>query len=155
VDIALRAISPGINDPTTAVSCIGHIAAILERLAARATPAADQVVAQGLAMHAPRPDFTVLLEDALLELSRYGRADPRVTGALLDALRVTASACQRAGLNDRFRAAADLAWEITDAALAEAATDRDRALLTGRLQSVEHAAAETSPAPVLRHGGRP
>jgi uncharacterized membrane protein len=155
VDIALRAISPGINDPTTAVSCIGYLAAILERLAAREAPAPEHVVAeQRLVLVAPRPDFTVLLEDAVLELSRYGRGDPRVTGALLDALRVTAAACRGDAAPDRLRVTIDLAREITGAALSEAATDRDRSLLTGRLRGVEQA-AEGRPAPVLQHGGRP
>jgi uncharacterized membrane protein len=35
-DIALRAISPGVNDPTTAVMCIGYLRNLLEQLAARA-----------------------------------------------------------------------------------------------------------------------
>ena len=35
VDIALKALSPGINDTTTAVMCVDYLAAILVRLAAR------------------------------------------------------------------------------------------------------------------------
>ena len=35
VDVALRALSPGINDTTTAVMCIDHLTAILVRLAGR------------------------------------------------------------------------------------------------------------------------
>jgi uncharacterized membrane protein len=33
-DIALRALSPAVNDPTTAVTCIGYLGACLERLVA-------------------------------------------------------------------------------------------------------------------------
>jgi uncharacterized membrane protein len=42
VDIAMKALSPGINDTTTAVMCVDYLAAILVRLAARriATPTA-------------------------------------------------------------------------------------------------------------------
>ena len=35
VDIAMKALSPGINDTTTAVMCVDYLAAILVRLAAR------------------------------------------------------------------------------------------------------------------------
>jgi uncharacterized membrane protein len=35
VDVALKALSPGINDTTTAISCVDYLASILARLAAR------------------------------------------------------------------------------------------------------------------------
>lgn len=38
VDIAERALSPGINDPTTAVQCVDHIHAQLRRIVGRAEP---------------------------------------------------------------------------------------------------------------------
>lgn len=38
VDIALKALSPGINDTTTGVMCVEHLATVLETLAARSIP---------------------------------------------------------------------------------------------------------------------
>ena len=38
VDMALRALSPGINDTTTAVMCVDYLTAILARLASRRIP---------------------------------------------------------------------------------------------------------------------
>ncbi len=38
VDMALKALSPGINDTTTAVMCVDYLSAILARLAPRQTP---------------------------------------------------------------------------------------------------------------------
>lgn len=38
VDIALRALSPGINDTTTAMMCVDYLTAILSRLASRSIP---------------------------------------------------------------------------------------------------------------------
>ena len=38
VDIALKALSPGINDTTTAVMCVDHLGAIVAQLAARPMP---------------------------------------------------------------------------------------------------------------------
>ncbi len=45
VDIALRALSPGINDPTTALHAIGHLTSLLATLASGATDA--DLVASG------------------------------------------------------------------------------------------------------------
>lgn len=39
VDMALKALSPGINDTTTAVTCIEHLSALLSHCAARPAPA--------------------------------------------------------------------------------------------------------------------
>jgi uncharacterized membrane protein len=39
VDIALRAISPAVNDPSTAITCIDHLSGILIRWLGRAPPA--------------------------------------------------------------------------------------------------------------------
>ncbi len=38
VDMAIKALSPGINDPTTAINCIDHLGAILRVIAARKMP---------------------------------------------------------------------------------------------------------------------
>ena len=38
VDIALKALSPGVNDTTTAVMCLQHLGAIVAGLASRAMP---------------------------------------------------------------------------------------------------------------------
>src|SRR5208337_5092959 len=38
VDIALRAISPAVNDPTTAISCVDQLSCILIRWVGRAPP---------------------------------------------------------------------------------------------------------------------
>ena len=37
-DTAIKAMSPGINDPMTAVTCVGYLRSILVRLTARAEP---------------------------------------------------------------------------------------------------------------------
>ena len=39
VDMALKALSPGVNDTSTAVMCVDYLTAILARLAARKFPA--------------------------------------------------------------------------------------------------------------------
>lgn len=65
VDIAERALSPGINDPTTAVQCVDHIHALLRRIAGRAEPPAVLFDESG----SPRVAMPVLRWDALVRLA--------------------------------------------------------------------------------------
>ncbi len=64
VDVAERALSPGINDPTTAVQCIDQIHALLRRIAGRAEPRAVQVDDEGR----PRVLMPVLTWDGAVQL---------------------------------------------------------------------------------------
>lgn len=47
VDIAERALSPGVNDPTTAAQCVDHVHALLYRLASRPFPSGAHVDGEG------------------------------------------------------------------------------------------------------------
>jgi uncharacterized membrane protein len=47
VEIAVRALSPGINDPTTAVLCVDRLGAALARIAARPMPSAERYGSDG------------------------------------------------------------------------------------------------------------
>jgi uncharacterized membrane protein len=125
-DIALRAISPAVNDPTTAVTCIGYVRSVLERLAGRDFPSRvrrwpdDDVV-----VVARRRAFDEHLE-LLLQLAPYSNGDARVIGALLDACRATAVAAREAGADGRATAALDVAEQIAAATLEEVRTRHDR-----------------------------
>ncbi len=91
-DVANKALSPGINDPTTAVHAIGHLASLLCDLAdhdlgPRVLRDDDDVVRVVLS----RPDFAALVEAAISQPRRYGAADSQVLAELfrlLDALAV-------------------------------------------------------------------
>ncbi len=87
-DVANKALSPGINDPTTAVHALGHSAALLCELAAHdpgsrilTSPAGDIRVI----LH--RPDLTELLDLAISQPRRYGASDPDVLTRLYQLLR--------------------------------------------------------------------
>ena len=129
-DIALRAVSPGVNDPTTAVTCIGYLTAILERLAGHEMPANERQFAEhGVQLRARQVPFESHLETAFLEIARYASSDARVVGALLDGLRRVARAAAGAGAVAREQAALHLAHEIGDAAVEAASLPRDQARL--------------------------
>ncbi len=70
-DIALRALSPGINDPTTAATAIGYLRAALERAAALPDPprVSERDAHRATIVHS-RQRFEELLDEGVGELSR-------------------------------------------------------------------------------------
>ena len=78
-DVALKALSPGINDPTTAVHALGRSSALLAELAgreigSRALRDEDNAVRVVLV----RPDLADLLELAVAQPARYATESPPV-----------------------------------------------------------------------------
>ena len=136
-DIALKAISPGVNDPTTAVTCIGYIREILEHLAVRPIPRPVRRYGDGAATLVARArPWEDYLETALVELGRYAAPDARVAVALLAAAAAAARAAARAGMRDRLDALRAVAGEIAERANA-AASAADRAAIASALADVE------------------
>jgi uncharacterized membrane protein len=87
VDIAARALSTGVNDPTTAVQALGQLSAILVALAHQ--PLGADVRADGdgtVRAIAPRADLAGHLELAVDQIRRYGRDEPAVLIALAELL---------------------------------------------------------------------
>jgi len=135
-DIALRAISPGINDPTTAVTCIGYIRSVIELLSGRRLPAQVRRYRDGdLVVIARRVDYQEYL-DTLIEIGRYAQGDARIVRQLLRSCAGIAAAARRAGADERATAAEEVAETIAEQALDEARSDRDRQLIGDLLQRV-------------------
>lgn len=87
VEIAVRALSPGINDPFTAINCIDQLAAGLSLLADRELPAAQLFDEQGkLRISKPRMGHNHLLEAAFGQIRQHARRDQAVTCHLLGSL---------------------------------------------------------------------
>ena len=87
VDVAVRALSPGINDPTTAVHVIGHLSVLLCRAAGR--NAGNQHFADEdgqLRVIQTQPTLEALLDISLTQPTHYGVADPMVAKRLLQLL---------------------------------------------------------------------
>jgi uncharacterized membrane protein len=80
VDIAIRALSPAVNDPTTAVQGLDVLEAILQLLARRDLGAGLVDDADGTPrVLYPAPDWPDLLDLALTEIRRYGAGSPQIT----------------------------------------------------------------------------
>ena len=122
-DVATRALSPGVNDPTTAAMAITQMSAVLCEYAGH--PLGDDVIEDEdgdgeLRVAAPRPGFGALLELAVGGVRRYGASDPEVLEALLtlliDVAEHVADTADRAAVVeaqiDRVLASADLADDV-------------------------------------------
>lgn len=87
VEIALRAISPGINDPFTAIQCIDQLCAALCRLAQRDFPSPYRYDDEhNLRAIANPVTFAGLTDDAFNQIRQYGQSDVAVTIRLLEAI---------------------------------------------------------------------
>lgn len=92
VEIALRAISPAVNDPFTAIRCIDRLSAGLSHLAQRDFPSSYRYDDQSnLRVIAERVTFAGLVDTAFNQIRQYGKSDVAVTIHLLEAIATVAS----------------------------------------------------------------
>lgn len=86
-DVVIKALSPGINDPTTAVHALGHSSALLCELAVLDMGPGLLCDEHGeVRVVLARPDLADLLELAVAQPRRYGATDPAVLGRLTSLL---------------------------------------------------------------------
>lgn len=103
VEIAARALSPGVNDPFTAITCIDHLSAALSDLAGRSVPSPERYDADGnLRLVLYPTSFSKILDAAFNQIRQYGRQNASVSIRLLESLHTimsfTWNADQRAAI---------------------------------------------------------
>ncbi len=87
-DVTTKALSPGINDPTTAIHALGHASSLLVELAGRdLSPRFIRDENHTLRVILHRFDFADLVELVMGQPRRYGAADPVVLARLYQLLR--------------------------------------------------------------------
>jgi uncharacterized membrane protein len=86
VDIALKALSPGINDTSTAIICVDHLTAILAGLAERRLPPKQVFVRAQLRVIKATPSFEDFLCTALDAIRRSGAGNISILLSLLHAV---------------------------------------------------------------------
>jgi uncharacterized membrane protein len=120
VDVALRAISPAVNDPTTAISCVDQLSSILIRWISRTPPRrAYYDPPHVLRVVVPWISLEGLLDLAFEQIRHYGAADAAVSLRLM-------------------RAFIDIARTIDDPNIQKSILERGKRLVAGcegRLQS--------------------
>lgn len=94
VDISLRALSPGVNDPTTALHAVGHLTSLLVEMAALGTAPVVRSLDQdgNLRVTQARPTLGDHLEVTCLPVVRAGAGDPQVLQAIARLLSAVAEA---------------------------------------------------------------
>jgi uncharacterized membrane protein len=127
VDLALRALSPGVNDPATARACLDRLEQALCRLAGREMPSACRYDdTRTLRVIAPPVTLAHMADVAFAEIARAGRSSVSVMCRLLDAIREIALCVRRA---DERRALARHAVGIHARSMTAIADERDGALV--------------------------
>lgn len=108
VDIAAKALSPAVNDPTTAVHAVGHLGSLLCVLSGRhIEPLVRTDDAGAVRLAIPGFDFEDYLELACGQIRRYGAGEPAATRALLWMLREVALCAASRSAPPRRRAGGD------------------------------------------------
>ena len=86
-DIGIKALSPGINDPTTAIQCIDHLSHALAQLGRRSWPNPVRIGKDGeVRVRANVPSFDRLVEVAFAQLRQYGAKDATLSAHLVTSL---------------------------------------------------------------------
>ncbi len=91
VDIALKALSPGVNDITTAVMCVDYLTAILARIAPREIPSLRHYEECELRLIAKGPSFESLLAESFDQIRRNAKGNVAITLRMLSAIQTVAS----------------------------------------------------------------
>lgn len=98
VDIALKAISPAVNDPTTAITCVDQLSRLVIRFASRQMPEPRLYDLQGVARVSVQwIDFERLLDSAFEQIRMYSKTDTAVSLRLLRAFGDIATSTQDEG----------------------------------------------------------
>jgi len=131
VDIALRALSPSMNDTTTAVMCVDYLTAILARLAGRGIPSSHRYEDGKLRIIAIGPTFASLVAQSFDQIRGSAAGNVAVMLRMVDSLQtlasLTASPIQLQVLRDQVQWVADLADRTIESV-------HDRARFEHRLQ---------------------
>ena len=118
VDVALKALSPGVNDPTTAQDALFHLGAVVRELLVRHPPARQQTASDGRVLLLPQAiTHEDVIELAFDEVRVASARQPTVQVYLLEILHllmVSLEASDRAEVIAALRRQAELVVEISE-----------------------------------------
>ena len=87
VEVAVRALSPGVNDPFTCIQCLDHLSALLCQLVGRKFPSPYRYDKdQALRIIAPPVTFSIIIDAAFDQIRQHGKGNVAVTIRLLEGL---------------------------------------------------------------------
>ena len=133
VDVAMKALSPGINDTTTAIMCVDYLTSIMARLAQRQIPSSHRYEEGELRVIAKGPSFESLLAESFDQVRSNAKGNvaimSRMLGALQTLANLTVSPRRRRALGEQVQWIAELAECSIESA-------HDRAKIDTRLARV-------------------
>ena len=136
VDIALKALSPGVNDTSTAVMCVDYLTAILARLSGRRYPPSHRYEGAALRVIASVPTFEALLAEAFDQIRGSAEGNVAIIARMLGAIdtltSLTVNPSYRRALDEQLQWIAELAGRTLPA-------PQDRARIEQRLDHVREA----------------
>lgn len=140
VEVALRALSPGINDPFTAMTCIDRLGSALCYLANRAFPSPYRYDDEAKLRIVAQPvTFVGITNAAFDQIRQYGRSSVAVTIRLLETLKTIAAQTRRPEQRRAIVRQADMieraSHEFQEACDREDVEERYKALLDTLTQS--------------------
>jgi len=120
VDIALKALSPGGNDTSTAVMCVDYLTVILAQLVARKFPSPYRYEGDELRVVAIAPTFEGLLAEAFDQIRESAIGNVGIIARMLSAIEtlagLTRSPRRRRALYEQVLWFAELAGRTTESA---------------------------------------
>jgi len=133
VDMALKALSPGVNDISTAVMCVDYLTAILTRLTVRQFPPSRRYEGEALRVISIVPTFEGLLAEAFDQIRCSAEGNVAIMARMLGAIdtiaSLTVSPCHRRALDEQMQWIAELADRTIE-------STHDRARIERRLSEV-------------------
>lgn len=137
VEVAVRALSPGVNDPYTAVTCVDWLGAILCSISDEPLPSSRRYDAEGqLRLVGDAIAFAGLVEAAFDQIRQSAGSTPAVSLRLLETLANIGRHVRMADRRPPIREQADMTYR---AAIAQGLQERDRQDLEERYEAVTRA----------------
>jgi uncharacterized membrane protein len=128
VDISLKALSPGVNDTTTAAMCVEHLGAVLAQLAPRVIPTSHRARDGRVRVITRGPSFAKLTNTAFDEIRRNAARNATIIERMMQAIGFIASRTERRErhlvLEHHLQLVADLADRTIDVAHDRAGIER-------------------------------
>ncbi|HZJ40859.1 MAG TPA: DUF2254 domain-containing protein [Candidatus Saccharimonadales bacterium] len=113
VDVALKALSPGVIDTTTAVMCVDYLTTILARIAPRQIPTSHHYEKGTLRMITKDPNFESLLAESFDQIRFSAKGDVAIISRMLYAFKtlaeLTSSPLRRQALHEQVQLIAEQA----------------------------------------------
>jgi uncharacterized membrane protein len=150
VDMAMKALSPGVNDTSTAVMCVDYLTSILARLAGRQFPPSHRYEEEALRVIAIVPTFEGLLLEAFDQIRGSAEVNVAILVRMLGALDTIGSLTIRPS---HLRALDEQVQWIAELADRTIESKHDRERLTRRLMHVREALEAQSALCAREEGG--